>query len=30
MRHLDELIIQILMGMSIALTMAVFTLGAFY
>jgi hypothetical protein len=30
MRHLDELIIQVLMGIGFALTMVVFTLGAFF
>jgi hypothetical protein len=30
MRHLDELIIQVLMGIGFALTMAVFAMGAFF
>ena len=30
MRHLDELIIQVLMGIGVALTMAVFALGALF
>jgi hypothetical protein len=30
MRHLDEVIIQVLMGFGFALTMVVFALGAFF
>jgi hypothetical protein len=30
MRHLDELIIQVLMGMGFALTMVVFALSALF